>query len=97
MTEGERRRGTDPLIIEMHGMLSTLVARFDDHVKDDEKAYAKLEKVTTERLPPLEEFHGSMKTAGKVFAVAGTPALLGIGAAIWAWFKGIIFHAKVNP
>jgi hypothetical protein len=96
MNDDDRRRATDPLIVEMHGMLTALVQKMDDHIREDEKAHAKLDDLDR-RFDPVESFHGSMKTAGKVAAVVGTPALLGVGAGLWAWLKGIISHAKVTP
>lgn len=92
----DRRRGVDPLIIEMHGMLASLITKLDDHIKIDDAAHAKLE-VMDKRLQPVEEFHGSMKTAGKAAAIAGAPILVGMGTAIWAWFKNIVNHTKVGP
>lgn len=92
--EFERRRGVDPLLVEVHGMLSALVAKFEDHLRSSDQAHEKLEDVDR-RLHPLEDFHGSMKTAGRAAAVAGAPILIGIGTALWAWIKNIIAHTKV--
>lgn len=93
--EHDRRRGVDPLIVEMHGMLSSLVARFDEHVKTDDQVHNHLLAVDA-RVVPIENFHDSMKTAGKVFAVVGTPVLLGLGTALWAWLKGLAGRAGVH-
>lgn len=52
-------------------------------------------KEMDERMGPVEEFHHSMRTAGKVGAIIATPALLTIGAGLWEWIRNTLFHTKV--
>ncbi len=95
---GERRRANDVLLVEMHGMLTTLTERLKDHVQWDERVHA---ETTTkivdldDRMEPVEQFHGSMRTAGKVGAIVATPALLAVGAGLWEWVRNIFTHSKV--
>ena len=91
--DNHERRGIDPLILDMHSMLRSLVQEMKDHVKEDDKAHSKLDDVE-KRLIPVEDFHGSMKTAGKV-AVAALVGIPTISGAIWAWLKSAFDHAKV--
>jgi hypothetical protein len=82
--EEERRRGADHVTMEIHGMVQRL-----DQKMDDTHHWIKMisEKVDTQddRMKPLEEFHGTAKTLGKVVAwVVATPALL---AGVWAGVK----------
>lgn len=84
--------------MEMHGMLSTLVERLEGHVLWDERVHAETHaaiKAIEVRIEPVEEFHHSMRTAGKVGAIVATPALLAIGAGLWEWVRGIFSHSKV--
>lgn len=95
---GERRLGDDGLILEMHGMLSKLMERLENHVQWDERVHAESDaalKILNARIEPIEEFHTSMRTATKVGAVVATPALLAIGAGLWEWVRGIFSHSKV--
>lgn len=85
----ESRRAVDPLIVEMHGMLKTVVQKLDDHIEVDEQAHQRLEKVD-ERLRPVEDLLRTAKSIAKPLALIGTPIFLGIGAAVWAWFKGVL-------
>lgn len=94
MTESRERRSTDPLIIEMHGM----VQRLDQ--KMDETHRWMVEKTETikdheNRLKPIEEMQGTLKRVGWVAGIASVPIVGGIGAGIWAWFQSIVSHGKV--
>lgn len=94
----DRRRTTDAILIEMHGMLSRLTERVEGHVQWDERVHAEALvsfRDIEERMKPVEEFHDSMKTAGKVGAIIATPALLAIGAGLWEWIRNIFSHSKV--
>lgn len=89
--EVERRRSVDPLIIEVHGMVQRLDQKMDD-THTWMKSQAEKMKTLDDRMRPIEDFHGHVKTAGKVGAIVGTPALLAVGAAIWEWIKSIFFQ-----
>ena len=89
-------RQSDSLIIEMHGMLSTVIAEFQAHVKLDEKLFsdnAIAVKEIRSDISPLQNFHGNMKTAGKIGLVIAMPALAGIGLALW---KGIVYILSIS-
>lgn len=94
----DRRRESDAVLMEMHGMLARLVERVEGHVQWDERVHEEsklaIQRIDS-RMEPIEEFHRSMRTAGKVGAVVATPALLAVGAGLWEWVRGIFSHAKV--
>lgn len=95
---GDRRRANDAVLMDMHGMLARLVERLEGHVQWDERVHAESAaaiKAIEERMEPVEEFHHSMLTAGKVGAIVATPALLAVGAGLWEWIRGIFSHSKV--
>lgn len=85
---GRERRSSDPLLVEVHGMMSKLTAHFEDHVKSDESNQARTDK----RLEPVEEFFTFAKTAMKIGATI--VALGGVGGVI-TWIKIAAAHVHV--
>lgn len=92
MTE-EKRRASDGIILEMHGMLTTLVERLDGHMKWEEKEHDGLNvKIATleERMAPLEETRKSLQAAWKALATVLGSVLVGAGLSVWFWIKSRI-------
>lgn len=96
----DRRRETDHILLEMHGMVQRLDQKMDDthrwikseyeeHKKLDEERHSEI----TGRLKPIEDFHGDAKKIGKIGAIVLTPALLAVGAGVWEWIRSIIGKA----
>ena len=89
MTENRERRATDPLIIEIHGMVQRMDQKMDDtyrdlteHIKKDEK----FQEAQEERLKPLEQLHAFFSVGWKIAALIF--ALGGVGG-VAAWFRSV--------
>lgn len=107
----ERRKRVDPIINDIHVMVGQLVERskyqqdsLEKHIEWSERTSRLREeqmKEVRDRLQPLEDFHGSAKTAGKVlrrtaFALSG-PSILGFGSLIWMWISKKLGHVPHIP
>lgn len=80
MSDNYERRGTDGLLVDMHGMLKAHIAHFEDHIQKDEENHQMLLK----RLEPIEELNNFARVLLKVGAAV--VALGGIGG-ITAWLR----------
>ena len=85
MTE-ENRRATDPLLIEVHGMLTALNEKMTNHIEKDDGYYLRTE-ILEKGIEPLKNFHEGIKTARNIGLIIGTPILLGIGTGFWFLIK----------
>lgn len=92
MSDGRERRSTDPLIIEMYGMVKGMDEKMDATYRDLKEHMRKDEELFMEqgnRLKPVEElntfFRVGWKIAALIFALGG---LGGVGA----WFKFVSEH-----
>ena len=98
MTEHDRR-ASDPIILEMHGMLCTLTETMKNHVKVDEDFHAEQTAITKDhevRLKPIEGFHDTAKTLSKWGALIAAPSVTGIGYGLWLWIKGLVANGKMT-
>lgn len=86
--EWRDRRSSDPLLIEVHGMLKTYIAHFDDHVEADRV----VQKDLADRLKPVEDLNTFLRTAMKIGA--GVVALGGVGGVV-TWIKFAAAHVHV--
>ena len=73
------RRASDDLILDMHGMLKTVIAQFDDHKAQDEKEFL----VIHGQLKPLNEFHEAAKAFKWPAVWILAPTFAGVGALVW--------------
>ena len=89
----ERRRVSDNLILEMHGMLFTLTSQLKDHMAWEEKEHDGLDTkigALETRLVPLEETRKSLRTAWGALATLFGSVLVGAGLTAWFWLKSKI-------
>lgn len=101
MTE-PNRRVTDPILFEMHGMLSALSQQLADHTKQEDKLFEaqhKLNDETDARIRPLEILGSNLGTLWKFLLIFITPSVLGLGAGIWYGFRYlatyVLDHSKI--
>lgn len=87
MNEDENRRRTDPLLIEVHGMLKEHIAHFSDHMASDAKGFKDL----GDRLQPVEELNRFIRvllTIGKALLAVGGMGGVAAGAhMLMSWGK----------
>lgn len=89
----DSRRGTDPLIVEMHGTLQRLDQRMDDThrwFKESHEAQAVQIKDHEERLKPVERFHETAQFLKWPAIGILAPTLTGIGVLIWDKIRQIV-------
>ena len=91
MSDEKERRQTDPLIIEMHGMVQRLDQKMDDTQKWITTQGGLIETLEN-RVKPLEQFQETVQTATK-WTLASIPVLGGVIASAWAGLKWAIKHS----
>lgn len=81
MNDDDRRR-TDPLLIEVHGMLKSHIAKFEDHLDQDNTRHDEVKK----RLEPVEELNNFvrvlLKVGGAILAIGGMGGVVAAGHAL---------------
>lgn len=83
------RRLSDRTILEIHGMLQSHLAHYEEHVRQDNERHEVLER----RLQPVEELNQFtrvlIKIGGVLLAISGMGGVIAAGRTLLSWS-----HAK---
>ena len=85
-SEHQDRRSTDPLIIEIHGMMKAVVERVDNHITWDKEAHASdrdAVRSVEERVRPLESFKARATAYSAIILLVLSGFAWAIGTDIW--------------